>query len=166
MCYDLTADTHHYIVLNEIVTKVASARNFVDKLLKLDHLGSALIETKMIAGFQIDSRRAVRIFLQVDLEHILRYIVVVQLVVTESYVNVQRQIFPTDLNIVKKNLFRHKLSVDKCDRGFDRPVFKQNFFVNIDGFLIVSSKIVYRSETELVFRDIAKLVLVLLQLRL
>lgn len=68
------------------------ARNFVDQLFDLGHLGGALVKAKMIASLEINGGRAVGILLQVDLQYLLRHVVVVEFVVAERNVNVEREV--------------------------------------------------------------------------
>ena len=53
-----------------------------------------LLLPKMVAGFQIDCDGGVREVLEVDREHLLGHVVVVQLVVAERHVHVQGKVLP------------------------------------------------------------------------
>ena len=53
-----------------------------------------LLLPKMVASFQIDCDGGVREVLEVDCEHLLGHVVVVQLVVAERHVHVQGKVLP------------------------------------------------------------------------
>ena len=50
-------------MLYKIVPEKIAAGHFINQLLHLDHLTSALVETKVVAGLQVDGRGAVRVLL-------------------------------------------------------------------------------------------------------
>lgn len=51
----------------------------------------AIVESEMVAGLEIEGNCGVRHALQVDSQHLLGHVIVVQLVVTQSHVNFQGQ---------------------------------------------------------------------------
>ena len=75
-------------MLYEIVAKIIGSRYFVNQFLHFGHFDGALVKSKVIARFKVDCGRAVRMLLQINLKDFLGNVVVVQFVVTKSYVDV------------------------------------------------------------------------------
>ena len=71
----------------------------------------------MIASFEVDGDGRVRKVLQVDGQNLLGHVVVVQLIVAESHVDVEGQVL---------------------------AVIEKNPFVDVDGFLVVRSQVMNR----------------------
>lgn len=49
----------------------------------------ALVDFKVVAGLEVESNGGVGYALQVHSQHLLGYIIVVQLIITQSHVNLQ-----------------------------------------------------------------------------
>ena len=70
---------------------------------------------EVIASLQIDCNCRVRKMLKIDRKHLLRHVIVVQFVIAQGHVNIEREIL---------------------------PIVEENPLVNIDGFLIMRSQVV------------------------
>lgn len=57
----------------------------------------AIVESEVVAGFEVEGNSRVRNTLQIHGQHLLRHVIVIQLIVTQSHINIQGQKFSAEL---------------------------------------------------------------------
>lgn len=114
----LAVAKHHHVVTNQISTEGSIVGNVLDHL--LGH--AATEETKAIAGLQIDCYGAVAVLTQIHFEHLLRHVVVVQLIEAQGQIDID---------------------------GQEVLVVDQHTLVHIDGLLVVSPHVVHGGQAQL-----------------
>ena len=81
-------------------------------LAALLHLGCLpVVQPEVVAGLEVEGDGGVRDGLQVDRQHFLRHVIVVQLVVTQGHVHLQRQEVSTQKQEVISIVVQHVVTV-------------------------------------------------------
>lgn len=81
----LAIPEHHQIVSYQIGTEMTVVRY---QIFELSVRCTPIGQSKAIACLQIDGDRTVRMLYQIQIEHLLRYVVIIEFVVAKSYVDV------------------------------------------------------------------------------
>ena len=129
----------HRVVADELLCVGEGGGREDLELLELKHGRLPVIQAVVVACLEVDGCGAVREVLQVHTQHLLRHIVVIELVVAQSHEGVQRQVL---------------------------PVFQEHALVHVNGLLVMAAHVVDGCQAQLVLHNITQQLVVLEQLAL